>query len=564
MLAGLTMAVSCLAGCSGGTDSSTAAPGATGLDGNSQVPADQVTLENNCYSANFPIAKDTVTLEIMVKDYSGLTDYSNMAINQWVKDNMNIELQWIIVPGGWEVNNQATLAYTSGDLPDIFMGMAPLGYDFHWEHIEVGDIWDLTPYLEKYAPNVIKLFQEVPQAEYLCRGYDGNIYMLPMARNYDNDTGRYASSLIINTTWLDNLGLDVPTTTTEFRDVLRLFKTGDPNGNGIADEIPLELDFDDNRVGLPNGAYGAFGMPVYYELTYVDDDGIVHYAPIEDNYRRCLTYYRDLYREGLVDPDWYNQDMATVRQKANGPVSTIGAFFGGAESHVSLERFVDEYAIIPPLSDDQGNCTWTCQYTESIWPEWFLVTKACEYPEVAVRFADYFYSVEGSYTALYGPPGEDKLWYVGEDNLVHFTESDDGRSIDERAYEYTPSYPMPHFRGKDFMAAQYKETDESKMTLREKVGRQNEQLMLEYYEPVMPTNPLNKTKSSLEDMLTSNMIQADINDLQYTSRKEFLLGTASIENEWDRYISNMKRFEVDTYIEIMQKSYDAYQAWLNG
>ena len=163
----------------------------------------------------------------------------------------------------------------------------------------------MTPYLTKYAPNVIKMFQEVPQAEYLCKGYDGNIYMLPMARNYDNDTGRYASSLIINTTWLDNLGLDVPTTTTEFRDVLRAFKTGDPNGNGIADEIPLELDFDNNRVGLPNGAYGAFGMPVYYELTYVDDEGTVHYAPIVDNYRRCLTYYRDLFREGLVDPDWY-------------------------------------------------------------------------------------------------------------------------------------------------------------------------------------------------------------------------------------------------------------------
>lgn len=67
MLAGLTLAVSCLAGCSGGTDSSTAAPGGTGLDGNSQVPADQVTLENNCYSANFPIAKDQTTLKIMVK-----------------------------------------------------------------------------------------------------------------------------------------------------------------------------------------------------------------------------------------------------------------------------------------------------------------------------------------------------------------------------------------------------------------------------------------------------------------------------------------------------------------
>lgn len=33
--------------------------------------------------------------------------------------------------------------------------------------------------------------------------------------------------------------------------MLRAFKTGDPNGNGIADEIPLELDFDNNRVACP-------------------------------------------------------------------------------------------------------------------------------------------------------------------------------------------------------------------------------------------------------------------------------------------------------------------------
>lgn len=41
-------------------------------------------------------------------------------------------------------------------------------------------------------------------------------------------------------------------------------------------------------------------------------------------------------------------------------------------------------------------------------------------------------------------------------------------------------------------------------------------------------------------MLNSNMIRTDIDGYQYTSRKEFLLGTASIENEWDRYISNME------------------------
>ena len=43
----------------------------------------------------------------------------------------------------------------------------------------------------------------------------------------------------INQTWLDNLGLDVPTTTEELYTVLKAFKENDPNGNGIQDEYPL-------------------------------------------------------------------------------------------------------------------------------------------------------------------------------------------------------------------------------------------------------------------------------------------------------------------------------------
>ena len=39
--------------------------------------------------------------------------------------------------------------------------------------------------------------------------------------------------------WLDALGLEMPTTTDEFEQVLLAFKEQDPNGNGQADEIPL-------------------------------------------------------------------------------------------------------------------------------------------------------------------------------------------------------------------------------------------------------------------------------------------------------------------------------------
>ncbi|AET59366.1 sugar ABC transporter periplasmic protein [Paenibacillus terrae HPL-003] len=41
----------------------------------------------------------------------------------------------------------------------------------------------------------------------------------------------------INVEWLNKLGLSMPTTTKELKQVLIAFKTKDPNGNGQADEI---------------------------------------------------------------------------------------------------------------------------------------------------------------------------------------------------------------------------------------------------------------------------------------------------------------------------------------
>ena len=45
-----------------------------------------------------------------------------------------------------------------------------------------------------------------------------------------------------NAEWLEALGVtELPTTTEGFYELLKRFKTEDPNGNGEADEIPLSL-----------------------------------------------------------------------------------------------------------------------------------------------------------------------------------------------------------------------------------------------------------------------------------------------------------------------------------
>lgn len=529
--------------------------GCTGCGGSGKGGNSNAAVENNCYETGFPIAKDRVKLTVMVKDDSQGTgfDMNKAAITQWMKDEMNVEIEWLVVPGGMEVNQQATLAFSSGNMPDILMGMAPLGYEFYWDYILEGKVQNLAPYVSKYGKNIVQMFKDYPQAEYLSTGYDGNLYMLPMVRSYENDPGRLAGALYINQTWLDNLGLSMPTTTKEFKEVLKQFKNNDPNGNGVNDEIPLDLQED-----LPTGLYGAFGVPVYKDLWYLDDNSQVHWAPVEDGYRRALTYYRDLYQEGLIGKDFYNQNITDIMKKIEGTVSTVGCFVtDGVTDKLSAER-AEEYVVVPPLSDELGNCTWTNQEVEAIWPEWFVVTSSCKYPEIAVRLADYFYSTEGTYTALYGPEGKDNLWYFNEDGKVVFT---DPENKETKKLELTPGYSMPHYRSTAFNEAAYVEEDESKLTPKERIERRNKKAQIELYFPVMNKNFLPKSKFSLENMKKYNAISPDLDD--YTWRKNFLMGEASLENEWDSYIANMKKLGSDDLIRIKQESYDEYLKWLN-
>lgn len=529
--------------------------GCTGCGGSGKGGNSNAAVENNCYETGFPIAKDRVKLTVMVKDDSQGTgfDMNKAAITQWMKDEMNVEIEWLVVPGGMEVNQQATLAFSSGNMPDILMGMAPLGYEFYWDYILEGKVQNLAPYVSKYGKNIVQMFKDYPQAEYLSTGYDGNLYMLPMVRSYENDPGRLAGALYINQTWLDNLGLSMPTTTKEFKEVLKQFMNNDPNGNGVNDEIPLDLQED-----LPTGLYGAFGVPVYKDLWYLDDNSQVHWAPVEDGYRRALTYYRDLYQEGLIGKDFYNQNITDIMKKIEGTVSTVGCFVtDGVTDKLSAER-AEEYVVVPPLSDELGNCTWTNQEVEAIWPEWFVVTSSCKYPEIAVRLADYFYSTEGTYTALYGPEGKDNLWYFNEDGKVVFT---DPENKETKKLELTPGYSMPHYRSTAFNEAAYVEEDESKLTPKERIERRNKKAQIELYFPVMNKNSLPKSKFSLENMKKYNAISPDLDD--YTWRKNFLMGEASLENEWDSYIANMKKLGSDDLIRIKQESYDEYLKWLN-
>ena len=83
------------------------------------------------------------------------------------------------------------------------------------------------------------IFDERPELKAAVTASDGHIYALPNAEELG--LGAVPFFWSINTAWLDELGLEMPTTVEQYHDVLVAFKTQDPNGNGKADEIPLSF-----------------------------------------------------------------------------------------------------------------------------------------------------------------------------------------------------------------------------------------------------------------------------------------------------------------------------------
>lgn len=135
--------------------------------------------------------------------------------------------------------------------------------------------------------------------------YDGKTYSVPLS----NERPNIANSIAIRKDLLDKAGLSVPKTLDEFTQTLRTLKEKYPDmipltGPGRADQ-QLYLN-----IIVPVIA-GAFG--IYNEWTDVDGE-LVHYMNMPQ-FKEYVQYMTGLYEEGLIDPDWPVNTLASCNEK---------------------------------------------------------------------------------------------------------------------------------------------------------------------------------------------------------------------------------------------------------
>ena len=277
-----------------------------------------------------------------------------------------------------------------------------------------GALIDLKPYLSEYAPNLSALLAAHPDWEKAITLPGGAIVALPTINEIQNNNAAW-----INTNWLKNVGLSMPTTVEELTEVLRAFKTKDPNRNGRNDETPLVF------TSLWDLRYlaQAFGLISNDYHVRVTDGKVVCTADSDENYA-FLSWLHQLWEEGLLDPNGFSSTDTMRAVTDSDATITYGIVFGPTSMSMLPSSVTGSYSVLMPLSVDGEAGKWRA-FQSPVVRGTFAITSACEHPEVLVAWVDTLYSSVGERLAQAGVEEEDYFFnadgtweYIANDETI--------------------------------------------------------------------------------------------------------------------------------------------------
>lgn len=453
-----------------------------------------------------------------------------------------VNLEWECVTDEGNEEKRA-LRLAQGDYPDLFIRSGMTNEELA-SLATAGMLVDLAPMIEEYAPNFNALMERDETIRVAVTDDDGAIYALPQVTTYVQ-----TNHMIINTRWLENLGLDMPTTVDEYYDCLVAFKEQDANGNGDPnDEIPLT-----GSLSLIMEWFGVYpttdnGMFVYPGTSEVQSSWIA------DGMKDAMTFLNKLYEEGLIDPEVFVQDGDTLNAK--GHADTLGSFaVAGAFVNVGNDLHWD-YAGLPVFPDQNGNA-----YTNkraSCGGNQFIITTNCEHPEIALQMIDYLYSDEGTTLAWMGVEGTTWEWTDDTQTMWDWI-LPEGKTVTQMRSSETMQggvgYPSAHpvWFESDMWAKQANEIEASLDTDLFRMPRTNCGVLL------WPN--VTFTVEQSEEMA---FFMPDCKSYYEAALADFVTGVRDIETEWDSYVETMKSMNIEEGIQMYQEAYDNYMAKMNG
>lgn len=490
----------------------------------------------------YPIVNEPIELNVMVAVGPMSGDFNEMPVFKDLEEKTGIKINFEQVsPTAWA--ERKNLALASQDMPDIIIGgIGGMSDSEVNKYSSQGIIVELNDYIDKYAPNFKKLLSEKPDLDAVIRNPEGKIYGLPFYQELISE--EIPDNLFINKKWLDTLGLDVPTTTEEYYEVLKAFKTQDPNGNGIADEIPLSYRANQRLTGELS-LFGSFGV-LDNDAHLMIEDGKVLFSPAQEGYKEGIEYMNRLYTEGLIDPEVFTQDQSQYIGKGQAEEEIVGSFIiFNDENYVGIDRAYNDYTALLPLKGPDGDQLWN-KYATGYDTNAFIITKNNKYPEASIRWADEFFTEAVSMQAIQGEIGVNLEYTDGKYKIM---DAPEGSSVNEIRSKICPaSYIF------GMMTREMIDKIEYQPDMTRKLER------CEQYDPYTPEEYLPVLRLSQADLEARANIFTDLTNYVAEMKAKWVTGELDVNETWEEYVTTLKNMGMDEYVKIYQNAYDAYKA----
>ena len=381
MLLACTMLISTCAGC-GAENNATS---------ETKQASDNLPVDENGNPSPYGKYAEPITVEIVqsVDPSKELPEGDSATDNyytRYVKENMNVDVKVKWQASTSDYSQKLNLAIASNDLPDILVVK-----EAEFQKLIKSDlIEDLTPYYETYACDIIKTDMDKTNGRAMENAtVDGKMYGIP---SIQAEADGY-NLMWIRQDWLDELGLEAPTTVEELETVAKAFvdnNMGGENTVGILGPTINSRLYNDflsptNNMNNLDGIFQAYkSWPGFW---IEDENGQVTYGSITPETKEALAELQKMYRDGILDQELgVRKDSAETWKSGKAGILFSPWWMGySVKDCITNNPGAEWKAYAAPLADDGK---WYAKLG-GVGGNYCVVRKGYEHPEVAFLLLSY-------------------------------------------------------------------------------------------------------------------------------------------------------------------------------
>lgn len=312
------------------------------------------------------------------------------------------------------------LGQTFASGPENWPDVVILSSSYYTGYAEEGALWDMTDAWENSELKASGRYKGEAILDKLK--IDGKLY------GFAHESGKGCITYI-KKSWLDNVGMEAPTTYDEYLKMLEAFSTQDPDGNGVNGDT-----YGVSAAGFvaPEAPWTMY-LPEFYQGATVDfvkdENGKWVDGFLQDNMKETLQRMQDAYEAGYIDKETLTNGTKDCRTKYFEDKYGVFTYWSGTWGTTIMENLAanghdDELVALPPIEELDG-------YIAKL-PNVMAITSACENPEGVFKYFIESILDGGEMQKLWTYGVEDVHWSTKaetvcdntyEDGQFHFEES---------------------------------------------------------------------------------------------------------------------------------------------